>query len=90
MRAERRALWNVANMQVLPVSKFNFQWDKIDGKLTIGSIGIGNIITLATFNNSIAPHAPKRRQKADNKKVRNGRCFAAHLLLISSSKVWNG
>ena len=34
---------NVANVQILPVSKFNFQWDKVDGKLIIGNIGIGNI-----------------------------------------------
>ena len=34
---------NVAIVQVLPVSKFNFQWDKVDGKLIIGNIGIGNI-----------------------------------------------
>ena len=36
---------NVANVQILPISIFNFQWDKVDGKLTIG-----NIITLVTLS----------------------------------------
>ena len=48
---------NVANVQILPVSKFNFQWDKVDGKLIIGNIGIGNIITLATLTTSHAAEA---------------------------------
>ena len=37
---------NITNVQVLPVSISNFQWDKVVGKLIIGSIGIGSIITL--------------------------------------------
>ena len=34
---------NVANVQILPVPKFNFQWDKVDWKSITGNIGIGNI-----------------------------------------------
>ena len=62
-------------MQVLPVSIFSFQsgWRN---KLTIGSIGIGNITSLATFNRSTASHAPKRRYKANTK-----RCAAEDVLL---------
>ena len=52
-----RTVLNVANVQILPVSKFNFQWDKVDGKLIIGNIGIGNIITLATLTTSHAAEA---------------------------------
>ena len=33
-----------------------------------------------------APHAPKRRHNADNKKVRSGGCFAAHLWFISCAR----
>ena len=54
--------------------------------MTIDSIGIGNITTLATFNRSTAPHAPKRCYKVDNKKVRSGGCFAAHLWFISCAR----
>ena len=40
---------NVTNVQMLPVSISNFQWDRAYEKLAIGNIGIGNIITLATL-----------------------------------------
>ena len=82
---------NVANVQVLPVSISNFQlgegggmceWVsdgvKSEARLTIGNIGIGNIITLATFNRSTV----KRYHKALCKKVRSGECFAAYLLFF--------
>ena len=38
------------------------------------------------WNRRTAPHAPKRGHKADNKKVRSGRCFAAHFLFISCAE----
>ena len=57
---------NVANVQVLPVSHWQFPiraaWQ------------IGNINT--------APHAPKRRHEAQCKRVRSEGCFAAHLLSV--------
>ena len=65
---------NAANVQILPVSKFNFQWDKVDGKLIIG-----NIITLETLT---APHTPKRRHKVQYKKVCRAYASPAHLLFF--------
>ena len=65
---------NAANVQILPVSKFNFQWDKVNGKLIIG-----NIITLETLT---APHTPKRRHKVQYKKVCRAYASPVHLLFF--------
>ena len=70
---ERRGVVDVAIVQVLPVSISN-KGGMINWQLA--ALAKGNITTLATFNRSTAPHAPKRCHKANTK-----RCAAKDVLL---------
>ena len=65
---------NVANVQILLVPKFNFQWDKVDGKLIIGNIN----------------HITRRRSDAmkPNAKGAQRRMFCCAPFLLSLRRVW--
>ena len=65
---------NVANVQILLVPKFNFQWDKVDGKLIIDNIN----------------HITRRRSDAmkPNKMGAQGLCKSCAPFVRSLRRVW--